>query len=174
MSIIETEIDYPRERAILAKTWAPKPGIIGWLSATDHKTIGMRYIVTALVFFAFGGVEAALMRIQLSKAENTFLDPDQYNQIFTMHGSTMMFLFAVPIMLGFSMYLLPLMLGTRDVAFPKLNNFGYWIYLAGGIFLYAQFLMRSGPDVGWFAYTPLSGPTFDPGKRADTWAQMIT
>ena len=166
--------DFSAERALMEKTWAPGKGVIGWLTETGHKAIGLRYIVTAFLFFAAGGIEAALMRIQLSKAENHFLNPDLYNQIFTMHGTTMMFLFAVPIMEGFAIYLVPLMVGTRNVAFPKLNAFGYFIYVAGGLFLYAMFLIKSGPDTGWFAYVPLSGPQFDPGKRADSWSQMIT
>jgi cytochrome c oxidase subunit I len=169
-----TATDFSAERRTLEATWSTKGGILRSLMETGHKAIGIRYIVTAFVFFALGGIEAALMRIQLSKAENTFLNPDQYNQIFTMHGTTMMFLFAVPIMLGFGVYLVPLMVGTRNVAFPKLNAYGYWVYLAGGIFIYVMFILGSGPDAGWFSYTPLSGPTFDPGKRADTWAQMIT
>ena len=172
--MIETGLDFPAERARLQKAWGQKPGLIAWISATDHKELGLRYIMTALFFFGLGGIEAALMRIQLARPENSFLSPDRYNQIFTMHGSTMMFLFAVPIMQGFAVYLFPLMIGTRDVPFPKLNNYGYWTYVFGGLFLYGMFLLKAGPDAGWFSYTPLSGPTFDPGKRVDTWAQMIT
>ena len=158
----------------MEKTWAPAKGLISWLTETGHKAIGMRYIVTAFCFFAAGGIEAALMRIQLSRPENNFISPDLYNQLFTMHGSTMMFLFAVPIMLGFGIYFVPLMVGTRNVAFPKLNAYGYFMYLAGGLFLYTMFFIHAGPDAGWFAYVPLSGPQFSPGKRSDTWAQMIT
>src|SRR5439155_18640600 len=157
--------DFSRERGQLERTWAPAKGLLGWLTETGHKEIGMRYIVTAFVFFLAGGIEAALMRIQLMKPENHFLDPDLYNQIFTVHGSTMMFLFAVPIMEGFGIYLVPLMVGTRNVAFPKLNSYGYFMYVAGGLFLYAMFFIGAGPDAGWFSYTPLAGPTFDPGKR---------
>src|SRR5438105_2306460 len=168
------EPDFSTEKALLEKTWSPAKGLLGWLTETGHKEIGMRYIVTAFVFFLLGGIEAALMRIQLMKAENNFLNPDLYNQIFTTHGTTMMFLFAVPIMLGMGIYFVPLMVGTRNVAFPKLNAYGYFVYLAGGIFLYVMFFLNAAPDAGWFSYTPLSGPTWDPGKRADTWAQMIT
>ena len=114
------------------------------------------------------------MRLQLARADNTFLSPDKYNQIFTTHGTTMMFLFAVPMMEGMGVYLVPLMLGTRNVAFPRLNAFGYWMYLIGGLFLYCGLFTNTGPDVGWFAYPPLSGPQFSPGKRVDVWAQMIT
>src|SRR5438105_11872408 len=172
--VIAAPPDFSRERALMEKTWAPAKGLLNWLTETGHKQIGMRYIVTALCFFAAGGIEAALMRIQLSRPENSFLSPDLYNQIFTMHGSTMMFLFAVPIMLGFGIYFVPLMVGTRNVAFPKLNAYGYFMYLAGGLFLYTMFFIHAGPDAGWFAYVPLSGPQFSPGKRSDTWAQMIT
>ena len=114
------------------------------------------------------------MRIQLARPENRFLGPDLYNQVFTTHGTTMMFLFAVPIMLGLGVYLVPLMVGTRNVAFPRLNAFCYYVYLIGGLFLYAAFFLNTGPDAGWFAYVPLSGPQFSPGKRVDVWAQMIT
>ena len=120
------------------------------------------------------GVAALLMRTQLAVPENTFLDANQYDQLFTVHGVTMMFLFAVPMMEGMGIYLVPLMLGTRNVAFPRLNAFGYWMYLIGGLFLYWGLFTGTGPDVGWFAYTPLAGPQFSPGKRVDVWAQMIT
>ena len=163
-----------REREELEKTWACPIGIRGWFTDTDHKSIAIRYIVTAFVFFLLGGLEAVLMRIQLARPENHFLGPDKYNQIFTVHGTTMMFLFAVPIMTAMGIYLVPLMVGARDVAFPRLNLFGYFIYLIGGIFLYAGFFLNTGPDAGWFSYVPLSGPGFSPGKRVDVWAQMIT
>src|SRR5436190_17559215 len=166
--------DFTHERRLLSKTWAPAKGLLGWITDTGHKEIGRRYIITAFLFFVAGGIEAALMRIQLARPENHFLGPDVYNQIFTMHGTTMMFLFAVPIMQGFGVYLVPLMIGTRNVPFPKANAFGYFIYLFGGLFLYTMFLLHAGADAGWFAYVPLSGPQFDPGKRTDTWAQMIT
>ena len=163
-----------REREELERTWARPTGIRGWFTDTDHKVIAMRYIVTAFVFFVLGGIEAALMRIQLARPDNHFLSPDQYNQIFTVHGTTMMFLFAVPIVTAMGIYLVPLMVGARDVAFPRLNLFGYFIYLIGGIFLYTGFFLNTGPDAGWFAYVPLSGPAYSPGKRVDVWAQMIT
>jgi cytochrome c oxidase subunit 1 len=163
-----------REREELERTWARPRGLRGWFTDTDHKAIALRYIVTAFVFFVLGGLEAALMRIQLARPENHFLSPDQYNQIFTVHGTTMMFLFAVPIMTAMGIYLVPLMIGARDVAFPRVNLFGYLVYLIGGILLYTGFVLNTGPDAGWFAYVPLSGPGFSPGKRVDIWAQMIT
>src|SRR5690349_8856574 len=165
---------YNLARQQLEKSWAVPRGVIGWLSQVNHQNIGMRYIVTAFIFLLVGGIEAAVMRLQLARPENRLLNPDVYNQIFTMHGTTMMFLFAVPMMEGFGIYLVPMMLGTRNVAFPRLNALGYFFFLAGGLFLYTGFVMNMGPDAGWFAYTPLSGPAYSPGKRSDFWAQMIT
>jgi len=120
----------------------------------------MRYIVTSFIFFTGAGVLAALMRIQLAFPELHFLGPDAYNQIFTVHGSTMMFLFAVPVMEGIALYFVPLMVGTRNVAFPRLNAFGYYSYLAGGLLLWGGLFTNTGADAGWFAYVPLSGPQF--------------
>ncbi|MBV8963954.1 MAG: cytochrome c oxidase subunit I, partial [Hyphomicrobiales bacterium] len=158
----------------LASLWATPRGILGALSTVDHKIIGRRYIVTAFIFLLLGGVLALAIRIQLARPENRFLGADIYNQVFTVHGSNMMFLFAVPVMEAFGVYLVPLMVGTRNIAFPRLNAFSYWIYLAGGITLWAALALDMGPDIGWFAYVPLSGPQFGAGKRADIWAQMIT
>ena len=162
------------EHVRLSDSWSAAPGLYGFLSNIDHKAIGRRFIITAFGFFIAGGILAALMRLQLARPENTLIGPDLYNQLFTMHGTTMMFLFAVPIMLGMGVYLVPLMVGTRNIAFPRMNAFAYWIFLFGGLMLYTAFLLNTGPDVGWFAYTPLSGPEFSPGKRADFWAQLIT
>jgi cytochrome c oxidase subunit I+III len=158
----------------LAKVWATPSGFWGALATVDHKIIGRRYIVTAFVFLLMGGILALLMRIQLAQPEGRLLGPDLYNQVFTMHGANMMFLFAVPVMEAMAIYLVPLMVGTRNIAFPRLNAFSYWIFLAGGILLWLSFALNMGPDVGWFAYVPLSGPQYGPGKRADIWAQMIT
>jgi cytochrome c oxidase subunit 1 len=166
--------DEQDDRRALARTWHDPEGFFGWFYATTHQAIGKRYILTAFIFLLIGGVEAMLMRIQLARPENHFLGPARYNQIFTMHGTTMMFLFAVPVMEGMGIYLVPLMLGTRNVAFPRLNAFGYWMYVTGGIFLYAHALTGAMPDVGWFAYPPLSGPQYSFGKGVDVWAQMIT
>ena len=160
--------------ARLEATWRRPPGFIGWLSTVDHKEIGRRYIVTALIFLALGGVLALLMRLQLARPDNALIGASRYNELFTMHGSTMMFLFAVPVMEGVAVYIIPLMLGTRSTAFPRLNAFSYYMYLFGGLLLWGAFALNIAPDIGWFAYTPLSGPQFSPGKRADIWAQMIT
>jgi cytochrome c oxidase subunit I+III len=158
----------------LTHTFEPRSGFWGWLTTVDHKSISKRYIATAFIFFILAGLNAGLMRLQLSRPENSFIGPDRYNQIFTVHGTAMMFLFAVPIMTAFGLYLVPLLVGTRDVAYPRLNAFGYWVFLAGGIFLFASFYLNMGPNTGWFAYTPLSGPEFSPGKRVDVWAQVVT
>jgi cytochrome c oxidase subunit I len=158
----------------LERTWRDPSGVLGWFTHVDHKSIGRRYLVTAFSFFLLGGVLAALMRIQLSRPDNTFLTPDLYNQIFSTHGTTMMFLFAVPVMQGLGIYFLPLMVGARAIAFPRLVAFSYWMFLFGGIFLYASLLLNAGPDVGWFSYPPLSESLYTPSKRADVWAQLIT
>src|SRR5436189_2710039 len=160
--------------ARLDETWRRKPGFVGWLSSTDHKEIGRRYIVTAFVFLILGGILALLMRAQLARPDSGLIDPDRYNQIFTMHGTTMMFLFAVPVMDAMAVYLVPLMVGTRNISFPRLNAFSYFTYLAGGVLLWIAFALNVGPDAGWFSYVPLAGPEFSPGKRIDIWAQMVT
>src|SRR5689334_18195768 len=158
----------------LERVWGTPATLWGVLATVDHKRIGRRYIATAFIFLTMGGVLALLMRLQLAGPERRVIGPDRYNQIFTMHGANMMFLFAVPVMEAMAVYLVPLMIGTRNIAFPRLNAFSYWIYLAGGILLWVAFALDMGPDVGWFAYVPLSGPQYGSGKRADIWAQMIT
>jgi cytochrome c oxidase subunit 1 len=163
-----------RLAARLDASWGRPPGFLGWLATVDHKEIGRRYIVTALIFLALGGTLALAMRLQLAQPDSNLISAQRYNELFTMHGSTMMFLFAVPVMEGVAVYMIPLMLGTRSTAFPRLNAFSYFMYLFGGLMLWGAFLLNIGPDIGWFAYTPLSGPQFSPGKRADVWAQMIT
>src|SRR5436190_7282023 len=169
-----TEARINEELRALESTWSDKPGIIGWLSTTDHKRVGFRMVFTAFCFFTFGGILAGLMRLQLSSPGNNFLGPDMYNQIFTTHGSTMMFLFAVPVMEGLGIYFVPLMIGTRTLAFPRLNILGYYTYLFGGLLLFFGLLLNIGPDAGWFAYVPLSGPEYGIGKRVDLWSQMVS
>jgi cytochrome c oxidase subunit I+III len=163
-----------RLRRTLEQTWHVPDGFLGWFKVVDHRTIGIRYMVTAFAFFLLAGVLAALMRIQLAVPDNHFLGPDRYNQIFTVHGTAMMFLFAVPIMEAMGVYLVPLMVGARNIAFPRLNAFSYYVFLFGGVMLFAAFLVNSGPDAGWFSYVPLAGPDYSPGKRSDFWAQLIT
>ena len=158
----------------LQQAWQGRPGLSGWLGAVNHKAVGKRFIVTALGFFLVGGIQALVMRWHLGTPESTFLDPDTYNALFTMHGTTMMFLFAVPITEAFGIYFVPLMIGTRDMPLPRLSAFGYWTYVAGGLFLYSSFLTGAVPDGGWFAYTPLTGPEFSPGNELDFWLLGVT
>src|SRR3954462_3629423 len=123
-------------------------GWTSWITTTDHKKIGILYLYTTLVFFVLGGVEALLLRIQLGTPDNTFLSPEKYNQLFTMHGTTMIFLVIVPVWAGFANYLMPLMIGARDVAFPRINAWSYWVFLLGGLFLNASWLFGAAPDQG--------------------------
>ena len=162
------------QREQLQRSWADRPGLVGWLTTVDHKRVARRYIVTAFVFFLLAGVLALLMRAQLAYPDLRLIGPDRYNQMFSLHGSAMMFLFAVPIMEAVAVYLVPLMLGTRNIAFPRLNAFSYWVYLFGGIMIFAAFVLDVGPEAGWTGYVPLSSSDFSPGKRTDFWAQMIT
>ncbi len=158
-------------------------GLLAWVSSVDHKQIGLMYLLVTLFFFLVGGLEALFMRIQLAQPENTFLSPDTYNQIFTMHGTTMIFLFAVPTLIGFATYFVPLMIGARDMAFPRLNALSFWLLLFGGLLLYFSFLgggsasvggvggaTGGAPSVGWFSYAPLSGTAFSANKGTDYWA----
>jgi cytochrome c oxidase subunit I+III len=163
-----------QERAVMDRTWEPRRGFWGWFTSVDHKSVAHRYLATAMLFFLLGGLEAYVMRLQLARPESRLVDPELYNQLFTMHGTTMMFLFGVPVQLAVAIYLVPLMVGTRNIAFPRLNAFGYWVYLVGGLLLYSGFILNTGPDGGWFSYVPLSGPEYSPGKRIDVWAQTVT
>jgi cytochrome c oxidase subunit I+III len=158
----------------LHASWDPRPGLVGFLTNNNHSVIGKRYMLTAFVFFALAGVEALVMRFQLARPGSRLVSADQYNQLFTTHGTAMMFLFAVPVMQGLAIYLVPLMIGTRNVVFPRANLFGWFSYLIGGALLYTALALNIGPDTGWFAYVPLSGPEFAPGKRVDIWAQTVT
>ena len=163
----------PRPHIIAHSVERRRTGFTSWFTTTDHKKIGILYLYTVLVFFVLGGVEALLMRIQLGAPDNTFVSPETYNQLFTMHGTTMIFLVIVPVWAGFANYLLPLMIGARDVAFPRLNAWSYWMFLFGGLALYGS-LFFTPPEAGWFSYVPLSGPEYSAGKRSDFWAQLIT
>ena len=149
------------------------PGVRGFFTGVQHKVVGTRYMVTAFAFFLIGGLEALLMRTQLAQPGNDFLSAESYNELFTMHGTTMMFLFAIPFIEGLATYLLPLQLGARDMPFPRYNVFNYWCYLFGGILLYSSFLVDMVPDTGWFAYVPLSGPEFA-DKSMDIWLFGLT
>ncbi|HYE49012.1 MAG TPA: cytochrome c oxidase subunit I [Azospirillaceae bacterium] len=160
--------------ARLERTWGTAATFWGWLTTVDHKLVGRRYIVTGFAFFLLAGLMGLAMRLQLATPESGLISPDRYNQIFSMHGTTMMFLFAVPIGEAVAVYLIPLMVGTRNIAFPRLNAFSYWVYLSGGVMIHVAFVMDVGPETGWFSYVPLAGPEYSPGKRTDFWAQMIT
>ncbi|HEX3887276.1 MAG TPA: cytochrome c oxidase subunit I [Phenylobacterium sp.] len=160
--------EFPGPR--LHEIWETEPGLKGWLATVDHKEIGKRYIVTAFVFLLLGGVEALVMRLQLAGPNRHLLSPEQYDQLFTMHGLSMIFLYAAPVLSGFSNFLWPLLLGSRDMAFPRLNALSYWVYLAAGIFLYAGFVVGQGPDDGWFNYVPYAGRTYNPGINIDVYA----
>lgn len=145
-----------------------KSGWLSWVMTVDHKRIGVLYLVTALVFFLLGGIEALLMRTQLGTPNNTFLNPDLYNQIFTMHGTTMIFLAVMPFSTGFGNYIVPLMIGARDMAFPRLNALSYWLFLFGGLLLYSSFLFGGAPNAGWFGYAPLTEHGFTGGVLPET------
>jgi cytochrome c oxidase subunit I+III len=155
----------------LETIWTERSGLVGWLTTVDHKRIGILYFFTSLAFFAAGGVEALLIRTQLVRPDNGLLSPDAFNQVMTMHGVTMIFLFVIPMSTGaFGNYLLPLMIGSRDMAFPRLNALSYWIFLASGIFIYTSLLLGEAPNAGWFDYVPLASKQFTPGKNIDFYA----
>ena len=162
------------ETRVLERHWFTPPGVTGWLTAVNHRAIGVRFIVTAFVFFLLAGIQAMLMRVQLAQPDLNVLSPERFNQFFTMHGTTMMFLFAVPMMEGLGMYLVPLMIGCRDMAFPRLSAFGYWVYLFAGVGLYVSLFAGVAPNGGWFAYVPLTRKEFSPGVNLDLWATLIT
>jgi cytochrome c oxidase subunit I+III len=146
-------------------------GLLGWLTTTDHKRIGLLYFFTTLAFFGAGGVEALLMRTQLSQPDEKVLSPETYDQLMTMHGVTMIFLFVIPMAIGaFGNYLVPLMIGARDMAFPRLNALSFWLFLASGLFMYASVFMHAAPNAGWFDYVPLALKPYSPGRNIDFYA----
>ncbi len=152
----------------LERIWSERPGLVGWLTTTDHKRIGILYFFTSLAFFGAGGVEALLMRTQLIGPNHHFVSPAAYEQLFTMHGITMIFLFVIPMTTGaFGNYLIPLMIGARDMAFPRMNALSYWIFLAAGIFMYFSLAQGHAPNAGWFDYVPLASKQYDPGTNID-------
>jgi cytochrome c oxidase subunit I+III len=155
----------------LERVWAERRGALGWLTTTDHKRIGILYLFTALAFFAAGGVEALLIRTQLIRPDNHLLSPSAFDEAFTLHGVTMIFLFVIPISMGaFGNYLLPLMIGARDMAFPRMNALSYWLYLASGLFMYTGLVVGQAPDAGWFNYVPLASRQFSPNAGIDFYA----
>ena len=146
---------------------------LAWLSTVDHKRIGVLYMLTALVFFIIGGVEALFIRLQLAVPNNDFLHPDTFNKLFTLHGTTMIFLVAMPALFGFVNYVLPLQVGARDMAFPRLNAFGFWCVPFGGILLHFSILAGGAPAVGWFSYAPLSETPYSSTPGIDYWAVAL-
>jgi len=145
-------------------------GLLGWVASVDHKKIGILYLLNALVFFGVGGIEALLMRVQLAWPHSAFLSPGAYNQIFTMHGTTMIFLVVVPMLLGLATYLVPLMIGASDMAFPRLNALSFWLLIFGALLLYFSFVAGGAPDAGWFSYAPLSEKPYATSSGLDYWA----
>src|SRR4029079_2102669 len=151
-----------------------------WVITVDHKRLGILYIVYALVFLVLGGLEALVIRIQLMHSHSAFVSPQAFNRMLTMHGTTMIFFVVMPVLFGFANYLVPLMIGARDMAFPRLNAFSFWLTAFGGLLLYFSFVGGSGlygagnaPDVGWFAYAPLTAQTFSPGHSTDYWTLAL-
>ncbi len=147
-----------------------------WIVTVDHKKLGLMYFGYGIIFLVIGGIEASLMRVQLAVSHNHFISPETFNRLFTMHGTTMIFFAAMPIVFGFANYAVPLMIGARDMAFPRLNAWSFWMSALGGIILYFSFVGGSGlygagtaPDVGWFAYAPLTSPAFSVGHSTDYW-----
>ncbi len=170
-------LDYPLDRPIRRpREWSLSTLFYEWVATVDHKRLGIMYVMSSIVFLVVAGLMATVMRIQLAIPNNHFVAPDTFNRMFTMHGTTMVFLVGMPILAGFANYLVPLMIGTRDMAFPRLNAFGFWIFLFGGLLLYFSYLGGGGlsgagtaPDVGWFAYSPLTGRAFSRGASTDYW-----
>jgi cytochrome c oxidase subunit 1 len=164
----------PTPQVVAHEVAAPRRSArwLDWLSTTDHKKIGILYMVTTFAFFVLGGVEALLMRTQLAAPNNNFVTPEHYNQLFTMHGTTMIFLFVVPMMAGFANYFVPLMIGARDMAFPRLNALSYWLLLFGGIVFYSSIFFQA-PEAGWFSYAPLSTAAYTPSAGQDAWIFLI-
>jgi cytochrome c oxidase subunit 1 len=149
----------------------PLTGILHeWVTTVDHKKIGIMYVLMAVVFLVIAGFEAMLMRWQLFYPRGNVIGPDRFNQLFTLHGTTMVFFMGMPILIGFGNYLVPLMIGARDMALPRVNAFGFWVTLLGGVLVYASFATGGGPAVGWFAYAPLTEHTFARSAATDYWA----
>jgi cytochrome c oxidase subunit I len=157
------------EQRAHAAAHGEKTGLWSWMTTVDHKRIGILYGATAFFFFLLGGVEALLIRVQLAKPDNDWMSPELYNQLFTMHGTSMIFLAIMPLGAMFFNYMIPLMIGARDVAFPRLNAFSYWVFLLGGLFLNASFLFGAAPDQGWYGYANLTSRQYSPGPNVDFW-----
>jgi cytochrome c oxidase subunit I len=173
MATVDLPLEHPKRTA---HEFSFSEALYKWIATVDHKKLGLMYLISALFFMLVAGVMATVIRIQLAVPDNHFVGPDTFNRIFTMHGTTMVFLVGMPIIAGMSNYLVPLMIGARDMAFPRLNAFGFWIFLFGGFLLYFSYVGGGGlsgsgsaPDVGWFAYAPLTGKAFSRGSSTDYW-----
>jgi cytochrome c oxidase subunit I len=162
-------MDAPLPRARAASRWDKNRGLLSWLTTVDHKKLGILYLYTTFFFFLVGGIMALLVRIQLAEPQNKFLTPAQYNQIFTMHGTTMIFLWVIPVFAGFGNYLVPLMIGARDMAFPRINALSYWLIPLGGLTMYAGFLFGGTGAAGWTGYVPLTERQYNPQVGQDLW-----
>src|SRR5690606_27256235 len=147
-----------------------RTGLASWLTTVDHKKLGILYILSSFVFLGMASVEAFLMRLQLMRPGQMLVSPDTFNQLFTMHGLTMVFLAIMPMGIGFANYFVPLMIGARDLAFPRLNAFGYWVYALGGLMIYSSFFLGGAPDMGWTGYAPLTSLSANPGLGVDFYA----
>jgi cytochrome c oxidase subunit I len=170
VSVAVREPVHPRTDR-LRTIWEERPGLVGWLTTVDHKRIGLLYFFTTVIFFAAGGIEALLIRTQLAEPDAKVVAPDTFNELFTTHGVTMIFLFVIPMTTGaFGNYLLPLLVGARDMAFPRMNALGYWLFLASGIFIYIGLFMGYGANAGWFDYVPLALKHYNPGPNIDFYA----
>lgn len=177
MATADYPLEHPRRKP---REFSLSEALYEWVATVDHKKLGLMYIIAALIFLVISGIFAVVMRLQLAVPENHLVPPDTYNRLFTMHGTTMVFLVGMPLLAGMSNYLIPLMIGARDMAFPRLNAFGFWIFLFGGILLYFSYLGGGGlsgagsaPDVGWFAYAPLTAKAFSRGAATDYWTLGI-
>ena len=173
MSACSTAVPEGRTEKRLTEIWETPKTVYGWFSTVDHKQIGHRYLATAFIFLIIGGVEALIMRIQLAQSDQSWLTPEAYNQLFTMHGMTMIFWYAAPILSGFANYLIPLMIGARDMAFPRLNAFSYWTFVLSGILLYISAFLGQSPHGGWFAYAPYTSLRYSPGYGMDFYALAL-
>jgi cytochrome c oxidase subunit 1 len=167
-------IQRPVEKAAAVMSTEEPGGWSSWLTTVDHKKIGIMYLVAAFFFFIIGGIEALLMRIQLGAPNNTFLSPEAYNQIFTMHATTMIFLAIMPLNVGFGNYVVPIMIGARDMAYPRLNALSIWLFIFGGLMLYSSFILGGAPSAGWFSYVPLSNQPYSPTHGMDYWIIGLT
>ena len=164
-----TAITAPVPRARFAARWDKNRGVLGWITTVDHKKIAIMYLYTTFFFFLVGGVMALLVRIQLAEPQNKFLTPAQYNQIFTMHGTTMIFLWIIPVLSGFGNYFVPLMIGARDMAFPRVNALSFWLIPLGGLVMYSGFLFGGTGSAGWTGYVPLTEKAYSPQVGQDLW-----